>query len=57
MITEGDVITVFAAPLKSGEDGGYVVSADTAKGEHFGMRSSRLATEDAARLRAIAEGR
>jgi opacity protein-like surface antigen len=57
MITEGDVITVFAAPLKSGDDGGYVVSADTAKGEHFGMRSSRLAAEDAAKLRATAEGR
>ncbi|MFM1886843.1 MAG: hypothetical protein RL026_2000 [Pseudomonadota bacterium] len=57
MINEGDIITVYAAPLKSGEDGGYVVSADAADGTHFGMRSQRLSAEDAAKLRQAAEGR
>ena len=55
MISEGDTITVNVAPLKDGTLGGYVVSAETAKGEHFGMRSSRAA--DAARTQAIAEGK
>ncbi|MEP7311382.1 MAG: DUF6152 family protein [Pseudomonadota bacterium] len=55
MISEGDTITVNVAPLKDGSEGGYVVSAETAKGEHFGMRSTRAI--DAARAQAIAEGK
>jgi hypothetical protein len=50
----GDTITVNAAPLRSAEDGGYVVSATTAGGEAFGMRSRSL---DAEALRRQAEGK
>ena len=54
MIKVGDTITVNAAPLRSAEDGGYVVSAVTAGGESFGMRSRNL---DADALRRQAEGK
>lgn len=54
MIKVGDTITVNAAPLRSAEDGGYVVSAMTASGEAFGMRSRSL---DAEALRRQAEGK
>jgi hypothetical protein len=40
MVKEGDKITVTIAPRKDGLDGGYVTSAVTADGRHFGMRSS-----------------
>jgi Family of unknown function (DUF6152) len=43
MVNVGDKITVNVAPLKSGVDGGYVLSAVTAKEEFFGARSSRAA--------------
>ena len=52
MINAGDKITVNVAPPRDGHEGGYMVSATTAKGEFFGMKSSRLA--DAAKL---AEGK
>jgi len=55
MINAGDTITVNVAPPRVGGDGRYVVSATTAKGEFFGMKSSRLA--DAAKVQATAEGR
>ena len=55
MISEGDTITVNVAPLKDGSDGGYVVSAETAKGEFFGARSTRAI--DAAKAQAVAEGK
>lgn len=54
MVKEGDVITVNVAPLKTGADGGYVVSADLADGQHFGMQSRSL---DAARIQQQAEGK
>jgi hypothetical protein len=43
MVKPGDVITVNAAPLKNGMDGGYVVSAITADGKFFGAKSRQLA--------------
>jgi len=56
MINAGDLITVNVAPQRDGHEGGYFVSATTAKGEFFGMRSSRLA-QDAAKTQAVAEGK
>lgn len=56
MINLGDTITVNAAPQRDGHEGGYVVSVTTAKGDSFGMKSSRLAT-DGAKTQAIAEGK
>ena len=40
MIQVGDTITVFAAPLRDGRDGGYVTAARNAKGQRFGMGSA-----------------
>src|SRR4051794_5744637 len=37
MVTAGDVITVNAAPLRSGDEGGYVLGATAASGEYFGV--------------------
>ena len=54
MINAGDTVTVNVAPPRAGGDGGYVVSAITAKGEFFGMRSTRAI--DAAKAQATAEG-
>ena len=53
MIKLGDRITVYAAPLRSGADGGYVTAATTASGQRFGPRSSA----EAAAERAKAEGK
>jgi hypothetical protein len=53
MINVGDAITVNIAPLRSGEDGGYVVSAITASGARFGMGSGGNAQQERER----AEGR
>jgi hypothetical protein len=53
MIKVGDTITVYAAPLRSGDDGGYVTAAATASGQRFGPRSSA----EAAAERAKAEGK
>jgi hypothetical protein len=56
MVKVGDAITVNIAPLKTGADGGFVVSATTADGKFFGLPSRQLAANpDAAR--ATAEGR
>ena len=53
MIKVGDTITVYAAPLRSGADGGYVTAATTASGQRFGPRSSA----EAAAEREKAEGK
>jgi hypothetical protein len=46
MIKVGDVITVHVAPLKTGQEGGYVTAAVTASGARFGQRSrAELAAE------------
>ena len=55
MVAIGDKITVNTAPLKSGAEGGYVVSVVTAKDEFFGMRST--SAQDAAKVQAAAEGK
>ena len=53
MITFGDSITVYIAPLRDGSEGGYVTAALTSSGIRFGARSSaELAAE-----RQKAEGR
>ena len=46
MIKVGDKITVYAAPLRSGGDGGYVTAATTASGQRFGPRSSAEAAAE-----------
>ena len=46
MIKVGDKITVYAAPLRSGTDGGYVTAATTAGGQRFGPRSAAEATAE-----------
>jgi hypothetical protein len=46
MIKVGDRITVYAAPLRSGADGGYVTAATTASGQRFGPRSSAEAAAE-----------
>ncbi len=56
MVKVGDTITVNAAPLRDGTDGGYVISADLASGQFFGARSTR-AIDAAQRTKAEAEGR
>jgi hypothetical protein len=39
MIKVGDTITVYVAPLRNGDPGGYVTAATTASGVRFGARS------------------
>ena len=53
MVNVGDSITVRIAPMKNGEDGGYVLGVTTASGEYFGARSTRAV--DAERARQAAE--
>jgi hypothetical protein len=53
MIQVGDKITVYAAPLRDGSEGGYVVAAVTSKGVRFGAATPG----EAARERERAEGR
>jgi hypothetical protein len=59
MVNVGDTITVTAAPYRDGTEGGYVISAEMANGQFFGMRSTR--GQDAQRVaeetRKLAEGR
>ena len=55
MVSPGDVITVNAAPLRSGEEGGYVLGATAASGEYFGVRSTRAL--DAAKAKETAESK
>ena len=56
MVNVGDTVTVNAAPLRDGTDGGYVISVELADGTFFGARSSRAA-EAAAQTKAEAEGK
>jgi hypothetical protein len=56
MVKVGDTITVNAAPLRDGSEGGYVISADLADGGFFGARSTR-ATDAAAAAAAAAKAR
>ncbi len=56
MVKVGDAITVNIAPLKSGADGGFVVSATTTDGKFFGLPSRQAAANPAA-ARASAEAR
>ena len=55
MVNIGDTITVNIAPMRNGTEGGYVVSAVTAKGVFFGAKSTRA--QDAAAEAAKAEGK
>ena len=55
MVKVGDVVTVNAAPLRDGSEGGYAVSVTLENGEFFGMRSTRAA--DVAAEKARAEGK
>lgn len=48
LVRVGDKMTVFIAPRRDGADGGYVTSATTADGHHFGMAS---------RAQQVAEGK
>ena len=42
MVKVGDKMTVNIAPRRDGADGGYVTSATTADGRHFGQPSAAL---------------
>lgn len=53
LIKVGDMITVNVAPLRDGTEGGYMVSAITASGSRFGVRSAA----ELAREREKAEAR
>jgi uncharacterized protein DUF6152 len=55
MVNDGDVITVNVAPLRSGDEGGYVLGATAASGEYFGVRSTRAL--DAAKAKETAESK
>jgi hypothetical protein len=55
MVNVGDVVTVRVAPLKTGEDGGYVLGATAGNGEYFGARTTRAV--DAAKAKEQAESR
>jgi hypothetical protein len=46
MVKVGDTVTVNAAPLRDGAEGGYVVSVELADGQFFGQRTTRA--QDAA---------
>jgi len=55
MVKVGDEITVRIAPMKNGEDGGYVLGVGMSNGEYFGARSTR--SVDAQRAREVAESK
>ena len=55
MVNSGDLITVNVAPLRNGEEGGYVLGATAASGDYFGVRSTRAL--DAAKAKETAESR
>ena len=55
MVNVGDEITVRIAPMKNGDDGGYVLGVGMANGEYFGARSTR--SVDAQRAREVAESK
>ncbi|RYH03735.1 MAG: hypothetical protein EON57_09465, partial [Alphaproteobacteria bacterium] len=41
MVNAGDAISVNVAPLRNGDEGGYVLGATAANGDYFGVRSTR----------------
>jgi hypothetical protein len=55
MVNAGDVITVNVAPLRNGDEGGYVLGATAASGDYFGVRSTRAL--DAEKAKAEAEAK
>jgi hypothetical protein len=55
MVNVGDAIAVNVAPLRNGEEGGYVLGATAASGEFFGVRSTRAL--DAAKAKETAESK
>ena len=59
MVKVGDTVTVNAAPLRDGTEGGYVVSVELADGQFFGQRTTRAqdAAATAAAEKAKAEAR
>jgi hypothetical protein len=46
MVNVGDTLTVTAAPMKDGSEGGYVIGAQAKGGEYWGMRSRSAAPAD-----------
>jgi Family of unknown function (DUF6152) len=61
MVKVGDTVTVTAAPLRDGTEGGYVIGAQVGKDQYFGMRPRGAAPQDVQRVgeetRRAAEGR
>jgi hypothetical protein len=60
MVKVGDTVTVSAAPLRSGEMGGYVIGVAMADGTFFGAQprpGASGAAEAAAETKRIAEGK
>lgn len=55
MVNVGDEVTVNVAPLRNGDEGGYVLGATAANGDYFGVRSTR--SLDAAKAREQAESK
>jgi hypothetical protein len=55
MVKVGDTVTVNAAPLRDGTEGGYVVSVELADGQFFGQRTTRA--QDAAAAAAAEKAR
>ena len=55
MVNVGDAISVNVAPLRNGDEGGYVLGATAANGEYFGVRSTRAL--DAAKAKETAESK
>ena len=55
MVNVGDEVTVNVAPLRNGDEGGYVLGATAANGDYFGVRSTR--SLDAAKAKEQAESK
>ncbi len=54
MVKVGDTLTVTAAPYKNGDEGGYVIGAQTKGGPYWGM-GGRATTTAPADVKAIGE--
>ncbi len=52
MVNKGDTITVTAAPMRDGTEGGYVIGAQVTNGQYFGMRPRGNTQQD---VRAVGE--
>ena len=61
MVKVGDTLTVTAAPMRDGSEGGYVIGAQAKGGEYWGMRSRSSSASDTRatgeEVRRQAEGR